>query len=289
MEKVFLEAFEQLIELIDKNWDDINISAGIWNNGAWDLPGGSKTAFEIGYFSEGDAVIKLNNNEHKVNTGSIYFSDYMFQTSCTGGKFKLYFVTIHTKNMDLYKNLRTCFYVLSGYVPESAIALDEYFIKLFTETQVKKPYSSYISKNCILDILIHFYRQHSLTSSEHMRVPKPKHQDIVKNILAYFDEHYNEGIKLKELSKNYALSMRYLNRIFEKATGNTIINHLIKVRIEKAKRLLLLTDNSITNIALDVGFYDCQHFCNSFKSSQGMTPSEYRTSFSSGINSLPGH
>ena len=58
-------------------------------------------------------------------------------------------------------------------------------------------------------------------------------------------------------------------------TGLTIQQYLIRLRIGKAKKLLCATSYSITDIALETGFCDCQHFCKVFKQLEGITPTQY--------------
>ncbi len=59
-------------------------------------------------------------------------------------------------------------------------------------------------------------------------------------------------------------------------TGFSPLNYLINIRISEAIRLLQQTNRSVTDIALDVGFYSSQHFATTFKKLTGYTPSEFR-------------
>jgi AraC-like DNA-binding protein len=59
-------------------------------------------------------------------------------------------------------------------------------------------------------------------------------------------------------------------------TGFTPINYLINIRISEAIKLLKRKDVSITDIALDTGFYSSQHFSTTFKKLTGYTPSEFK-------------
>lgn len=59
-------------------------------------------------------------------------------------------------------------------------------------------------------------------------------------------------------------------------TGFSPLHYLINIRISEAIRLLQQTENSVTDIALEVGFYSSQHFATTFKKLTGYTPSEFR-------------
>ncbi len=76
----------------------------------------------------------------------------------------------------------------------------------------------------------------------------------------------------KQLNKSYSL----LSRIFKKVTGITIEKYFIKLKIEKAKELLILNQIDITEIAWLLGYSSSQNFSTQFKIETGKTPGEYR-------------
>ena len=65
-------------------------------------------------------------------------------------------------------------------------------------------------------------------------------------------------------------------RVFRKATGQTPIEYLVRLRIQKSTELLRNTDFSITEIALQVGFNDSNYFTRQFRNSLGESPRSYR-------------
>lgn len=100
---------------------------------------------------------------------------------------------------------------------------------------------------------------------------------VVEQIIDYLDCHYNEKISLDQVAKNMYLSPFYISKLFKSETGDTPINHLIRVRMEKAKLLLEQEkDASIQDIALCVGYDDAYHFSKLFKKHYGESPSKYR-------------
>lgn len=100
---------------------------------------------------------------------------------------------------------------------------------------------------------------------------------VVEQILDYLDSHYNEKISLDQIARNMYLSPFYISKIFKSETGDTPINHLIRVRMEKARQLLDQNRNaSIQDIAQCVGYEDAYHFSKLFKKHFGQSPSGYR-------------
>jgi len=99
----------------------------------------------------------------------------------------------------------------------------------------------------------------------------------VKKIINYLNENYNKKISLEQLAHNMYLSPVYISKIFKEETGESPINYLIKIRLEKAKDILLKDVNSsIKNIANQVGYEDAYHFSKLFKKYYGISPLHYR-------------
>ena len=73
------------------------------------------------------------------------------------------------------------------------------------------------------------------------------------------------------------LSPVYISKIFKEETGESPINYLIKIRLEKARDILIKDDNSsIKSIANEVGYEDAYHFSKLFKKYYGISPLYYR-------------
>ncbi|MFE5324501.1 response regulator [Paenibacillus sp. NPDC056579] len=101
-----------------------------------------------------------------------------------------------------------------------------------------------------------------------------RHKDAVDFMIDYAHSRYSEEINLEDLSKQLYLSRNYLNQIFKKATGETFTNYVIRVRMEKAKALLLEGKSMIYEISEKVGYKNVPYFSSLFKKYYGMNPSE---------------
>lgn len=100
---------------------------------------------------------------------------------------------------------------------------------------------------------------------------------VVNQIISYLDTHYNEKISLDRIAQNMYLSPVYISKIFKEETGESPINYLIKIRLEKAKEMLSATQpESIKKIANDVGYEDAYHFSKLFKKYYGVSPLHFR-------------
>ena len=92
----------------------------------------------------------------------------------------------------------------------------------------------------------------------------------------YIKEHYAEPITLDVLATHLGLNKSYLCTIFKQATKDSFCTYTNKVRIEESKKLLRNTNQSMTDIALSVGFSSSSYFNTIFKKLEGKTPLEYR-------------
>lgn len=110
-------------------------------------------------------------------------------------------------------------------------------------------------------------------------IPEKEKKDIpqeVKFICEYMKEHYSEKITLNSLAESVGFSKYYISRLFKQHMGVTIIDYLIKVRLDKAKELLRDGEYSIKQISFMVGYSDPNYFTWSFKKYLGMSPIKYR-------------
>ena len=99
----------------------------------------------------------------------------------------------------------------------------------------------------------------------------------VNRIINYLNENYEHKISLEQIAHNMYLSPVYISKIFKEETGESPINYLIKIRLEKAKDILLNEDGgSIKNIANRVGYDDVYHFSKLFKKYYGISPLYYK-------------
>ena len=107
--------------------------------------------------------------------------------------------------------------------------------------------------------------------------PKNRRQILrLKNVLTYIRNNYENPITLSELAEVAGMTPRYFCRAFAILTGRTPIEYLNYYRIELAGERLILTSNSVTDIAFGCGFNDMSYFSRMFFRLKGATPTAYR-------------
>ncbi|MFC5447463.1 response regulator [Paenibacillus aestuarii] len=118
----------------------------------------------------------------------------------------------------------------------------------------------------VIQGIINFKLKHNMT----------KKKDVIAEIKKYVTEHYNESISLAELSTKFFINPYYLSQLFKQKTGDTYLNFLAQIRINKAKELLEKTDLKVYEICETVGYSDTPYFARQFEKLTGFKPSEYR-------------
>lgn len=97
--------------------------------------------------------------------------------------------------------------------------------------------------------------------------------------IAYIHKNISEKLTVNNIAKEVNISSSHFAKLFKDYTNKTPIEFITKIRIEKAKRLLKLSDKNLTEIAFDCGFSSSSYFSHTFIESVQLTPSEYRKKF----------
>lgn len=95
------------------------------------------------------------------------------------------------------------------------------------------------------------------------------------NIIKYLGTYFTDDISLKTIADYLKMNPNYIGALFKRETGETFTNYLTKLRIDRAKELLLTTDMSISEICTASGFNDYFYFIKTFKKITGTTPGKF--------------
>ena len=108
---------------------------------------------------------------------------------------------------------------------------------------------------------------------------KDHHDEDILASQDFIEKHYADKIHVEELAERAATSSRNFVRRFKKATNNTPIEYIQRVRIENAKKKLESTTMNILQVMIDSGYQDDKTFRTLFKRHAGLTPLEYRKKY----------
>jgi transcriptional regulator GlxA family with amidase domain len=92
----------------------------------------------------------------------------------------------------------------------------------------------------------------------------------------YFRENLNSNVNIEELAGDLNVGYSYFRQMFRKYTGISPTQYHLSLRIQKAKDLLVSTNQSFKEIAIDLGFESYFYFSRIFKDKTGQSPLEFR-------------
>ena len=112
--------------------------------------------------------------------------------------------------------------------------------------------------------------------SEAERPAQRARQERVRYLAERVEGGFSEKLLLGDLAKELGVDLYYLSHFFREHFGLSFQEYLAKLRCEKARRELLLTDRSLLDISLSCGFSSPKYFQRAFQKQYGATPREYR-------------
>lgn len=108
---------------------------------------------------------------------------------------------------------------------------------------------------------------------------KDHDDDLVKRAQEYIEANYTQRITVDELASMLALGRRNLERRFKRATSNTVVEYMQRVKIEAAKMSLESSRENVNEVMYSVGYTDTKAFRSTFKRITGLSPVQYRQKY----------
>lgn len=103
-------------------------------------------------------------------------------------------------------------------------------------------------------------------------------QSRMRTMMQFITDNYKEKINLADIAASASISKSEALRCFHSCMGITPVKYLTACRLERAKKLLLSTDNTVTQIAVECGIDNISYFTRIFTAAFGITPKAYRSS-----------
>jgi AraC family transcriptional regulator len=103
------------------------------------------------------------------------------------------------------------------------------------------------------------------------------HKQRMLRVLVHIQQHLDEDLSLKELARVACFSPYHFHHIFTGMMGESLKEHVRRLRLERAATQLKLGEHSVTNIALDAGYQNHESFTRAFRAAFGVAPSRFRS------------
>lgn len=108
---------------------------------------------------------------------------------------------------------------------------------------------------------------------------KAHEDEAVLKAQEYIEENFQEKITVDELCDKFSVSRRTFERRFKKATSNTVVEYIQRVKVEAAKRQLESARKTVYQVMYEVGYSDTKAFREIFRKITGITPVDYRNKY----------
>lgn len=247
--------------------------------------------FEILFVSSGTCEHLLCTSKMLLKSGDICFIPPSTPHSVWVGDKSIIFNVLIKKSalLDIFanivssKNSLSSFFIKNIYSPSDNDHItihthnDPLINKLFCYTYLEYKNKQAYFEHSIKDLLSMVFNLSLRNYSDDIDFSNtPKNTELVHfELYRYLKDHF-ATVTLEELTEVFHYSPYYISKILKKNTGMTFQQHINKLKINKAKTLLLDTDKKISKISLEVGFPSEQQFFRTFKSETGKTPGNYR-------------
>lgn len=246
---------------------------------------------ELVIILKGSAVFRINDTKYPVKEGTVLILNPGTYHQCLiqDGPVTEYYLAF--SNVDFVDCAKEHFPLFKDYHLDAKLP-DRFKTFLFQlcaameqESKSCQPGRYFMLKSYLIQViclLCRYQKQEAEEKQKHQSLPGYEFQSVnkkyvVQQIMHYMETHYKEKISLDQIAANMYLSSFYISKIFKSETGDTPINYLISLRMQKAREFMDANpDQSIQAVALSVGYEDAYHFSKLFKKFFGLSPLYYK-------------
>ncbi|WP_187274009.1 AraC family transcriptional regulator [Paenibacillus sp. N3.4] len=246
---------------------------------------------EFSYVIEGHGSENINDVKHPMATGTFTFVlPYQVHEIFTdpGQTLVLYNcmfsmdLLMETGNgqglSELFNDMNAmpAFVQLKGQEQEQMNALIE---DMYKEYYGDERFRQTLLKSKLKEVLIRFDRNRWKNAEHHTDMSPlslTKASSSVWPIIHYIHRNYQEDLALSDLASRFKMSMSRISEVIKQTTGQTFVHFLHDLRLRHACSLLVSTEMSVTEIALEVGYGSYKTFSRIFRESKGIVPKDYR-------------
>lgn len=156
---------------------------------------------------------------------------------------------------------------------DSQKKIESMFQEMYEEYQKETSYKEVILQGMLYRLITTIWEER--ISGGATRFSTPLTEPII-DAVALINEQFSTSITLETVAHTIGLSSAYFSRLFHSQLGKSFSDYLCDVRIVHAKTLLIRSNKSIMEIALESGFCNGDYLSAQFRKKTGMTPTEFR-------------
>jgi two-component system, response regulator YesN len=128
-----------------------------------------------------------------------------------------------------------------------------------------------------MDQIGHWFRRLiQITTANIEREMNAKGNQHITRVIEILERDYSRDISLNTVAEQLSMNPAYISRLFKQNTGQTFVDYLKRIRIDKSRELLAQSELKINEIGKQVGYDNSYYFIKVFKETMGLTPGEYK-------------
>lgn len=181
------------------------------------------------------------------------------------------YLTIRYRQQMIHAFLEAC----SVACYEKKVEQEAFFSEQFSYENMLQSFHSDEELTEAIDKCLHNYEK-TLVKREGREEENYTVQERIRKVIRYLEENMDRMISRREAAKYVFLNEDYFSRMFRKETGMGFKEHLLKIKMDYAGKLLANTTMPVTLIASKVGYENFTNFSQMFRKVMGTTPTEYR-------------
>ncbi len=243
--------------------------------------------YEVLYLSKGSGFHVIDGNKYEIQPPSVFFMSpgqahkIEFSSDIEGYIFiftaEFYLITRTNQNQliefPFFFTIRQDNPPLLLDKKDDVVFLESLFKKGISEITGNKNFSVELLRS-ILDLILNFCS--SQYKSEEIGPAKGKGHIVVKRFYQLVEENYQLNLSVAEYADRLAITPNHLTQTVMQLTGKTSTQIIKSKQVLEIKRLLVHTNQSVTEIALRLNFPDQSYFAKFFKRETGLSPLQYR-------------
>lgn len=243
---------------------------------------------EIIYIEQGALQISIGGQQYEGHAGDIFFvhpgelhlmgSEDLNVKYCTI-LFPLRFISFQTEDAleeQLFGPLRRDMLLFPQKIKEKEVEqnIAKILVDLIKLNQREDAFVQIQTRIYLLQMVEILYKNQLFIKEK-----KEKKDLLQREMLIFIQNHYQEKLTLKMLSKQFHLSEKYISRYFKQHFFLTFKQYIQHLRLTKAKDLLESSEMSVLEVALEAGFPTVNYFIHTFKEMYEITPFQYKKKY----------
>lgn len=145
------------------------------------------------------------------------------------------------------------------------------------EVKLRKPGYEAAARCLLQEMLLHLRRDPEVGAEITPRNHATRHEERIARVLRHIESHFMDEIRVADITALAAMSRSSLHASFRRIAGCTLVEHITRVRVRAAMRLLRESDATVMQVAMDCGFSTMSRFYDAFHRITGKTPRGIRS------------